>query len=97
MPRIFLSMLCSLALVGGCGDEPTQWTATETDQTMDWDDAVELLNIGETVEIFQSHERWVVLTQSDGTSVTTQSPELDLILFELDRCAACGEVLIAME
>lgn len=99
-----LAPILLLAAVAGC-DAPVPGQAVaagqagpfKTGQVVPWEDAVRILNRGETVLVGQTHDRWVFLEQKDGTVFETREPGIDVIISEIGACAVCGDIPIVTE
>jgi hypothetical protein len=63
-----------------------------------WEEALELLHGGHVTQVFQSHARDVIMTLTNGATVHTVEPTLDLIFMEIQECGApCANIAQATE
>jgi hypothetical protein len=94
MKRLVLPLLTALLLLSACAP-----AALPPDgATIPWDEAVELLHGGHVTQVFQSHDRDVIMTLTNGATVHTVEPTLDLIFMEIQECGApCANIAQATE
>jgi hypothetical protein len=63
-----------------------------------WEEAIEILNSGEVVGVYQLHNLEVTLQHRDGSWITTMEPRLDDIFREVDKCGSpCEGITLATE
>lgn len=64
-----------------------------------WDAVPALLATCTVTEIYQGHDRWVILTTSDGARVAAREPQIDLVfaIMQDRNCPADQEILVIME
>ena len=66
--------------------------------TIEWQQAVEILNSGDVTQIFQTHALEVTLTLEDGRQLYTIEPHIDAIFQEIDACGGpCENILMVTE
>lgn len=67
-------------------------------ETIPWEAALDILNSGEVVEVFQTHSLDVTLVLADGSSVHTIEPGIDDIFTAVSDCGEpCANIMIATE
>jgi uncharacterized protein YcfL len=90
MPALVLAVL-----LAGCGSANDAYTQ---DQTVSWEDAVEILNSGEVVTVVQLHSLQVTLELSNGSRITTTEPHIDDIFDEVEQCGSpCRGIVLVTE
>jgi hypothetical protein len=73
-------------------------SGTPQDRTVSWEEAIQILNSGEVVGIFQLHSLDVTLELEDGSMIHTVEPRIDDIFLEVERCGApCQGIILATE
>lgn len=93
--RWFISLLVLGLLLAGCGAEVN---ATPQDREVSWEEAIDILNSGEVVGVFQLHSLKVTLELEDGSMITTWEPGIDDIFDEVQKCGApCEGIVLATE
>ncbi len=82
-------------LLASCSSmaDPTPYPAE-----VDWETAVEILNLGDVKTVFQLHNLEVTLVMNDGNEIHTIEPVIDAIFDEVNKCGApCGNIVLATE
>ncbi len=93
--RWFLLVLLLGLLLAGCSQASS---ATPQDREVTWEEAVEILNSGEVVGVYQLHSLKVTLELRDGSMITTMEPRIDDIFHEVEKCGApCEGIVLATE
>jgi hypothetical protein len=93
--RWLFSVIIIGLLLAGCGGEIN---ATPQDREVSWEEAIEILNGGEVIGVYQLHSREVTLQMKDGSWIKTMEPHLDDIFREVEKCGAvCEGVTLATE
>ena len=82
-------------MVAGCGGAKDE---TAQDRTVSWVEAIEILNSGEVVGVYQLHSLEVTLELRNGSMITTREPNIDDIFREVERCGSpCQGIMLATE
>ena len=82
-------------LLAGCGSVND---AFPQDETVSWEEAIEILNSGEVVTVVQLHSLEVTLELSNGTRITTTEPQIDDIFDEVEKCGSpCRGIVLVTE
>jgi len=69
-----------------------------TTKTVDWNEAITILNSGEVKSIMQTHNLDVTLTLKNGTTIHTKEARIDMIFNEIDKCGdLCDNLIMATE
>ena len=90
-----LLVLALAFLLAGCGGGIEAYTQ---DQTVSWEEAIEILNSGEVVTVVQLHSLEVTLELSNGARITTTEPIIDAIFDEVAKCGStCQGIVLATE
>lgn len=93
--RWFLLVLLVGVLLAGCGRPNNE---VPQDRTVTWEEAIEILNGGEVVAVFQLHSLEVTLELKDGSMITTMEPNIDDIFHEVEKCGSpCQGIMLATE
>ncbi len=91
---LFMVLLLGL-LLAGCGGTNS---ATPQNREVTWEEAIEILNSGEVVSVYQLHSLEVGLELEDGSMITTVEPRIDDIFHEVEKCGApCQGIILATE
>jgi len=65
---------------------------------VDWETAVEILNLGDVETVFQLHNLEVTLMMKNGNEVHAVEPVIDAIFDEVNKCGApCSNIMLATE
>ena len=65
---------------------------------VEWSEAIEILNSGQVVQVFQSHSLEVILTLENGSQIKTIEPIIDEIFNEIELCGEpCSEMILITE
>lgn len=63
-----------------------------------WIQAVGMINNGEVVEVFQTHDLKITLTLKDGRTLHSIEPEIDMIFRIIENCGdPCKDIAVATE
>lgn len=93
--RWLLSLVLLGVILAGCG---AAVEATPQDREVSWEEAIDILNSGEVVGVYQLHNREVTLQMEDGSWIKTVEPHLDDIFDEVVKCGAlCEGITLATE
>lgn len=93
--RWYLTLLLLGLLLAACGGAVD---ATPQDREVSWEEAIEILNGGEVIGVYQLHSREVTLQMEDGSWIKTMEPHLDDIFSEVVKCGAvCEGITLATE
>ena len=91
----FIAVLILGVLLAGCS---VANAATPQDREVSWEEAIEILNSGEVVSVYQLHSLEVGLELEDGSMITTVEPRIDDIFHEVEKCGApCQGIILATE
>ncbi len=87
--------LVLVVLLAGCVSSNDAYTQ---DQTVSWEEAIEILNSGDVVTVVQLHSLKVTLELSNGARITTTEPIIDAIFDEVAKCGStCQGIVLATE
>ena len=65
---------------------------------VEWSEAIEILNSGQIVQVFQSHSLVVILTLENGSQIKTIEPIIDEVFNEIELCGEpCSEMILITE
>jgi len=70
---------------------------TPDGSVVEWSEAVRILNEGNVVLAGQTHDLHVTLELKDGTTIYTTEPSIDAIIYEINKCAVCGDIPLVTE
>ena len=65
------------------------------ERTVDWDEAIKILNSGQTQGVMQTHSLDISLTLKDGTIIHTKEPKIDDIFDEIKKCGYTRKYIIS--
>jgi len=69
-----------------------------TIQTVEWNEAITILNNGEVKSVMQTHSLDVTLILKNRTTIHTKEPRIDMIFDEIDKCGdLCKNLVMATE
>ncbi len=93
MKQFVALLVLGLFFIAGCEKQ-----SAETEPTIPWEEAVELIHEGKVQSAFQTHTLTVSLRLNDGTMVKTKEPKIDAIFQEIRNCGEpCKDVGMATE
>ena len=71
---------------------------TSGNAKVDWDRAISILRSGEVEEISQFHNLVVILNMRNGDQITTNEPNIDEIIIQIELCGeTCKNIIISTE
>jgi PBP1b-binding outer membrane lipoprotein LpoB len=92
--RLLMVLLVGL-LLAGCS---VANAATPQNREVSWEEAIEILNSGEVVGVYQLHSLKITLELRDGSMITTMEPRIDDVFHEVEKCGApCQGIILATE
>ena len=93
------SVIASLVCVAlaACMSPAQPLVPAQTRNVVEWSEAIRILNEGNVVLTSQTHDLYVTLELKDGARIYTTEPFIDAIVFEVSKCAACGEIPFVTE
>ena len=71
---------------------------TNSEQNMNWQETITLLNTGEVESIMQAHNLDISLILKNGTIIHTKESRIDEIFDEIEKCGnVCKNIVMATE
>lgn len=95
MRFIAVGLFC--LVVAGCETPPPPAPSNSDGSVVEWSEALRILNKGNVVLAGQTHDLYVTLHLKDGTIIYTTEPSIDAIIFEINKCARCGDIPLVTE
>src|SRR2546422_11343923 len=87
MRKRFWILVLSLLIVAASALAYSPLTQQQFNRhNVSWENAITILNTGQVMRVFQSHQLDVTLTLKNGTVMTTKEPTIDAIFHEIQRC-----------
>lgn len=95
MHRILATAVLLTLILAACSATVPEF---EDGATLEWDQALVVLNSGDVDMVFQTHDLDVTLTMNDGRQLHTVEPSIDAIFAEIDACGApCADIVLVTE
>ena len=95
MKVIAVGLFC--LVLAGCAATPPPARPVPVGSVVEWSEAIRILNQGNVILASQTHDLYVTLKLKDGTTIYTTEPSIDAIIYEINKCARCGDIPLVTE